>query len=100
MNLRSVERAPFERATLGYRVGERHSGYGYASEAVRLALVEAFGPLGLCRVEAVVTAEHAASQGVLRRNGFRAYGRSTRSVRPHQTWHDLLHYERHRDGAL
>ena len=100
VNLRSVERGTFDRATLGYRVGGKYGGQGYASEAVRLALVEAFGPLGLWRVEAVATVENEASQRVLHRNGFREYGRSTRSVNLRGAWRDLNHYERHRDEAV
>lgn len=97
VNLRAVERGHVDRASVGYRIGGRHGGRGYASEAVRLALVEAFGSLGLWRVEAAVTADNAASQSVLRRNGFRRYGHSTRSVHLRGVWCDLYHYERYRD---
>lgn len=98
VNLREVKRGAHESASLGYRFGERHAGRGYATGAVRLALAEAFGALGLWRVEAVLIEGNEGSRSVLLRNGFRQYGRSTRSARLHGTWRDLLHYERHADG--
>ena len=97
VNLWAVERGHVDHTSVGYRIGGRYGGRGYASEAVRLALIEAFGSLGLWRVEAAVTADNAASQSVLRRNGFRRYGHSTRSVYLRGVWCDLFHYEHHRD---
>ncbi|MEM6646024.1 MAG: GNAT family protein [Bacteroidota bacterium] len=95
VNLRGVERQQFHRATLGYRIGEPHTGRGYATAAVRLVLREACGPLKLYCVEAVVRDGNPASHHVLERNAFRRYGRSTQSVRHHGRWYDMHHYERH-----
>ncbi|GAB5519729.1 MAG: GNAT family protein [Rhodothermales bacterium] len=100
VNLRGIERQQFHRAMLGYRIGEPHIGQGYATEAVRLALAQAFGTLGLWRVEAVVPDGNPGSHRVLERNHFHRYGRSTRSVQYEGEWHDLHHYERHRDHSL
>lgn len=41
VNLVSVVRGGFNKAELGYRVGEKHQGKGYATAAVKLALTEA-----------------------------------------------------------
>ncbi|MEM1094070.1 MAG: GNAT family protein [Bacteroidota bacterium] len=95
VNLRGVERQQFHKAMLGYRMGKQHTGRGFATEAVRLVLREACGPLQLRRVEAVVRDGNPGSHRVLERNGFQLYGRSTQSVLYHGQWYDLHHYERH-----
>src|SRR5471032_2186744 len=97
VNLRAVTRPYFNRATLGYRIGERYVGRGYASRAVALALEQAFGALELWRVEAACRPENAASVRVLERNGFTVYGRATRAIQMHGQWGDVLQFERHRD---
>lgn len=59
---------------LGYWMGERHAGQGYMTQAVRLALTQAFGPMGLQRVEAACIDGNARSIGLLLRVGFRREG--------------------------
>jgi len=63
------------RAELGYFIGREHWGYGYASEAVRLALEYAFEWLNLRKVYARVYAPNEASIKVLEKNGFELVGR-------------------------
>jgi RimJ/RimL family protein N-acetyltransferase len=60
--------------SLGYAFGPRHWGRGYATEAARAVLAEAFGPLGLQRVVAITRDANAGSRNVLRKLGFRAEG--------------------------
>src|SRR5471032_1081185 len=88
VNLRAVTRPYFNKATLGYRIGEQYVGRGYASRAVALEL---------WRVEAACRPENAASVRVLERNGFTVYGRATRAIQMHGQWGDVLQFERHRD---
>lgn len=95
VNFVDVTRPYFNRATLGYRIGQPFAGRGYASQAVGLALERAAQDLCLSRVEAVVRPQNAGSTRVLERNGFTAFGRATQSMYLHGEWHDLLHYERH-----
>ena len=61
---------------VGYTVGERHRGRGYATAAVRALLPLALGPDGadLWRLEAVAAVDNLASRGVLERAGFRFEG--------------------------
>lgn len=59
---------------LGYSFGTRWWGRGYAVEAARATLGEAFGPLGLERVIAITRPENHRSQRVLERLGFTAAG--------------------------
>ena len=100
VNLHAVRRGPWQCAELGYRVDQAENGRGIASRAVALVLDEAFGPLALWRVEAVVRPENAGSVRVLERNGFARFGHSRRAFQLGGTWYDRLLFERHRDGAL
>jgi ribosomal-protein-alanine N-acetyltransferase len=96
VNLRSVRRAHYHSAELGYRVDQREGGRGVASRAAALALDEAFGPLALWRVEAGARPENLASIRVLERNGFVRFGHSRRAMHLHGVWYDRVLYERHR----
>ncbi|MFG6462880.1 GNAT family N-acetyltransferase [Roseateles sp. DXS20W] len=94
VNLAGVKRKHFQMADLGYRIAESAGGQGYASEAVRLVLLRAFGELGLVRIEANARVGNEGSVKVLLRNGFREFGRSTQSFELGGVWHDRLHFER------
>jgi ribosomal-protein-alanine N-acetyltransferase len=59
---------------IGYTIGERFRGRGYATAAVRALLRLAFGPVDLDRIEAIAVVENAASRRVLERAGFRLEG--------------------------
>jgi len=98
VNLRNVRRGHFRSAELGYHVGEREVGRGFASAAVALCLREAFGALGLWRVEASARTINRASIRVLERTGFTEWGRSTRCIEFDGEWFDLIHFERHADA--
>lgn len=55
---------------LGYYLGQPAWGRGLATELGRAVLAEAFGPLGLERVAAIVRPHNAASRRVLAKLGF------------------------------
>ena len=76
---------------LGYAFGPAYWGRGYATEAGRAVLSEAFGSLGLTRLVAVTSDDNHASQHVLHKLGFIADGR--REV----YGGDFLHFVRERD---
>ena len=78
----------FRSAYLGDWVGTAHAGRGLMSEAVGLALEQAFGPLRLHRVEANVQPDFAASRSLLRRLGFTREGYSRRYLRIGGRWRD------------
>ncbi|MFO1253250.1 MAG: GNAT family N-acetyltransferase [Inhella sp.] len=63
------------RAEVGYGLGPRHWGQGYAREAVAALLDWGFGPLNLHRVEADIDPENRASAQLLQRLGFQLEGR-------------------------
>ena len=95
VNLSGVIRPYFNKALLGYRIGERFAGDGYATKAVELVLNKARDDFDLWRIEASVRPENQASSRVLTRNGFTVYGTARRSMKLHGIWYDLLHFERH-----
>lgn len=93
VNLAKIQRAYFNRAELGYRIGERHLGRGYASAAVAAAVRIAFEDLDLWRIEASVRAGNEGSARVLQRNGFREFGCAAQAMRLNGMWHDLIQFE-------
>ena len=86
--LRNVARGAWQNATLGYWVDEDLRGRGYATEAVRLALILAFGPIGLHRVQAGTLLHNEASMQVLKKAGFRFEGISERYLQIDGRWED------------
>lgn len=98
VNLSRVKRAHFYSAEVGYRVAEAAIGKGVAAEAVRQVVNLAFFQHKLYRVEATARPENAGSIKVLERNGFKQFGRSSRSFQLNEVWYDLLYFERHADA--
>jgi 8-oxo-dGTP diphosphatase len=66
-------------AGLGYWLGRRHWGQGYATEAATLACAHARS-LGATRLEAETFPENQASARVLRKLGFREIGEVVRDL--------------------
>lgn len=99
VNLTAVTRPYFNKATLGYRIGERFGGRGYATRVVALLLEEAFCALELWRVEATARPQNMGSIAVMQRNGFHQYGHSEKAMRFQDAWSDLLYFERRKEHA-
>jgi len=59
---------------LGYAFGAHYWGRGYASEAARAVVAEAFGPLGMTRIVAITREANVRSRRVLTKLGFRMDG--------------------------
>jgi len=79
---------------LGYDLHPEAWGRGLATEAARAVMEQAFGPLGIDRVVAVVKPDHLASQRVLEKAGLHragtrvAYGESMLLYEARRThWH-------------
>lgn len=62
------------RCEIGYALGSRHWGRGYATEALRAAIRHGFEALDLNRIEADIDPRNAASARVLEKLGFRKEG--------------------------
>jgi ribosomal-protein-alanine N-acetyltransferase len=62
---------------LGYTLGRRWWGRGYATEAASACVAEAFGPIGAGRVVALIRPENVASIAVAEKLGLAHEGRRT-----------------------
>lgn len=94
INLVDVVRGPFNKAELGYKVGEAHQGKGYGTKAVGMVLEMARKRYELHRIEAGICKENVGSQVVLERNNFRFVGVYEQYVFQDGCWVDGLLYEK------
>ncbi|HLK46417.1 MAG TPA: GNAT family protein, partial [Acidimicrobiales bacterium] len=74
LTLSSIQRGPFQNASIGYWVDEAQAGRGYVPEAVVTCLRFAFGDLGLHRVEIAIIPRNAPSRRVVEKLGIRMEG--------------------------
>jgi ribosomal-protein-alanine N-acetyltransferase len=86
--LSQIFRKGFQNAYLGYYGSADHAGRGYMAEGLALVLDEAFGPLGLHRVEANIQPGNDASLKLARTAGFRKEGFSPRYLKIGGRWRD------------
>jgi [ribosomal protein S5]-alanine N-acetyltransferase len=87
-NIGDIVRGLFQSAYLGYYGFAPHTGAGYMSEGLELALVAAFRLLKLHRLEANVQPTNARSLALVQRAGFVREGFSRRYVRIGGRWRD------------
>jgi ribosomal-protein-alanine N-acetyltransferase len=90
LSVNNVVHGAFRSASLGYWVAQEAGGRGLATAAVADAVRLAFGELGLHRLEACTLFHNAASQRVLRRNGFAPFGVAPRYLRIAGRWQDHI----------
>jgi ribosomal-protein-alanine N-acetyltransferase len=83
-----VVRGWFQKAYLGYWVGETYAGQGYMREGMQLALRFAFSDLRLHRVEANIQPANKRSLALAKRSGFRREGFSPRYLKIGGRWRD------------
>ena len=87
-----MRRGVAQSGTLGYWIGAPHVRQGYMSDAIETTVAFAFETLQLHRLEAACLPSNAASQGVLRKLGFRQEGYARRYLRINGEWCDHLLY--------
>jgi ribosomal-protein-alanine N-acetyltransferase len=83
-----IQRGVLQSATLDYWIGAPFARQGYMTEAMGLMLREAFGPLELHRVEALVLPDNDPSRRLLTRLRFRLEGVSHALVHVRGAWRD------------
>jgi len=87
-----VRRGVAQSGTLGYWIGEPFARQGYMTDAVKTTVGFAFETLQLHRLEAACLPSNLASQGVLRKLGFRQEGYAKHYLRINGEWCDHLLY--------
>ena len=88
ISLFMIHRKSFQNAVVGYMVGVPYARRGYGTEALKLIVQFAFGPLKLHRVEANIQPDNAASLALVRRVGFQREGYSSRFLKIGGRWRD------------
>lgn len=81
-------------AEIGYRIAPDKQGRGYATQGVGLVCAEAFGTLGLHRLEAGAAPENIPSHRVLLANGFQPIGRARQVFQVEGIWQDSLLFDK------
>jgi len=88
VNISEIVLGLFRSAYLGFYALQPHSGKGFMSEGIGLALDVAFGGLGLHRLEANVQPENRKSIRLLERLRFRKEGLSPKYLKIGGRWRD------------
>jgi [ribosomal protein S5]-alanine N-acetyltransferase len=94
ISLSNVVRGAFQSANVGYWVDRARNGRGLASRAVGAVVAEAFGPIGLHRLEAGTLVDNIPSQRVLEKNGFTRIGVAPRYLHIAGAWRDHVLFQR------
>ncbi|GAA4215422.1 GNAT family N-acetyltransferase [Actinocatenispora rupis] len=79
-------------AKLGYAIGAKYWGCGYATDAARTAIRFGFGHLNLRRISAAIGPDNRASVAVVKHLGFTYEGRLRDHVFTNGAWRDSLLY--------
>jgi [ribosomal protein S5]-alanine N-acetyltransferase len=88
VQLTQIARGPFCSAMLGYAIDTEREGRGLMREALQAVLDDAFGRLGLHRVQANVRPENTRSLGLLARLGFEREGLAREYLFIDGAWRD------------
>jgi [ribosomal protein S5]-alanine N-acetyltransferase len=94
VSLSNLVRGAFQSANVGYWVDRERNGRGLASRAVAAVVEEAFGRIGLHRLEAGTLVDNKASQRVLEKNAFTRIGVAPRYLHIAGAWRDHVLYQR------
>ncbi|MEV7084880.1 GNAT family protein [Streptomyces sp. NPDC093085] len=100
ININNIVRGAFLCGALGYGAFVGAAGRGLMSEALGLVVGEAFGPLGLHRLEANIQPGNAASIALVRRAGFRLEGYSPAFLLIDGAWRDHERWALTAEGAV
>jgi len=87
-NINEIVRGSFCSGYLGYYAFVPHNGRGYMKTGLAAVLSNAFGPLGLHRLEANIQPDNETSRRLVQRSGFRLEGFSPRYLKIAGRWRD------------
>lgn len=88
VNISNIVRGGFQSGYLGYGAFASHAGTGLMTDGLRAVITDAFGPLGLHRLEANIQPGNTRSLAVARKLGFRKEGFSSRYLMIDGDWRD------------
>ena len=92
ITLSSIQRGPFQNATIGYWIDRSAAGQGLAPEATVAVLRFAFEELGLHRVEIAIVPRNEASRRVVEKLGLREESTALRFLEIDGVWEDHIRY--------
>ncbi|MFZ4514985.1 MAG: GNAT family N-acetyltransferase [Acidimicrobiia bacterium] len=92
VSLGSVQRGPFQSASIGYWVDEAQAGHGYVPEGVVLIIRHAFEDLGLHRLEAAIVPRNQPSRRVAEKLGLRDEGTALAYLQIRGVWEDHIRF--------
>jgi len=92
VTLSSIQRGPFQSASIGYWIDRALAGQGLVPEAVVVTLRFAFETLGLHRVEISIIPRNAASRRVVEKLGLRVEGLAERYLEIDGLWEDHIRF--------
>jgi [ribosomal protein S5]-alanine N-acetyltransferase len=92
LTLSSIQRGPFQSASVGYWIDEAMAGKGYVPEGVVACLRFAFDELALHRVEISIIPRNVASRRVVEKLGIRFEGIAERLLSIDGVWEDHARY--------
>lgn len=92
LTLSSIQRGPFQSASIGYWIDQEWAGRSLMPEAVVVALRFAFEMLGLHRVEVSIIPRNTASRRVAEKLDLRLEGISERYLEIDGVWEDHVRY--------
>lgn len=92
LTLSSIQRGPFQNASIGYWIDESQAGHGYVPEAVVACLRFAFAELALHRVEICIIPRNVPSRRVVEKLDIRLEGIAERLLCIDGAWEDHARY--------
>lgn len=92
INVNEVVRGAFQSAFLGYYAFLPNNGKGLMKQAMAAVISEAFGKLGLHRLEANIQPTNLSSIALVKSLGFRLEGHSPRYLKIAGEWRDHERY--------
>ncbi len=92
INLSSVQRGPFQSASIGYWIDEARAGYGYTPEAVVVLARYCFEDLRLHRLEIAIVPRNGASRRVVEKLELRDEGIAKGFLEIDGNWEDHVRY--------